>query len=93
LISILFEDQDILAVNKLEGVASIPERVKGKTSLLSLLEPMCPGKLYVVHRIDKDVSGIIPFAKNPAAHKYLNDQFSHRNIGKSRARQSGSVMV
>ncbi len=44
---------------------------------------MFPGKLYVVHRLDKDVSGVILFAKNAAAHKYLNDQFSHQNIRKT----------
>jgi tRNA pseudouridine32 synthase/23S rRNA pseudouridine746 synthase len=81
--SILFEDDHIIAVNKPEGIASIPERAPGKESLLSLLSPRFPGKLYVVHRLDKEVSGVILFAKNAQAHKYLNDQFSSRNVFKT----------
>jgi len=83
MIQILFENNDILAVNKPEGLASIPEGEKGKDCLLSLLAPLSPGRLYVVHRLDKETSGIIIFAKNVAAHSYLNDQFSQRNVRKT----------
>jgi RluA family pseudouridine synthase len=37
----------------------------------------------VAHRLDKETSGIIIFAKNVAAHRYLNDQFSQRNVRKT----------
>jgi len=80
-ISILFENDDIIAVNKPEGLASIPERAREKECVLSLLS-VFPGKLYVVHRLDKEVSGIIVFAKNAAAHRNLNEQFSSRAIKK-----------
>jgi tRNA pseudouridine32 synthase/23S rRNA pseudouridine746 synthase len=83
MIPILFEDDDILAVNKPEGLASIPEGVRGRDCLLSMLSSMFPGKLYVVHRLDKGVSGVILFAKNAAAHRHLNDQFSSRSISKT----------
>jgi RluA family pseudouridine synthase len=82
LIPIIFENDDIIAVNKPEGLASIPERAKEKKCVLSLLSAVVPGKLYVVHRLDKEVSGIVVFAKNAAAHKYLNEQFSSRAIKK-----------
>jgi RluA family pseudouridine synthase len=81
-ISILFENDDIIAVNKPEGLASIPERAKEKKCVLSLLSSVVSGKLYVVHRLDKEVSGIIVFAKNAAAHRNLNEQFSSRAIKK-----------
>ncbi len=83
MIPVLFENEDLLAVNKPEGIASIPEREKGKVSLISLLSSKYCDKLYVVHRIDKEASGVILFAKNAAAHRFLNEQFSARAVGKT----------
>jgi len=82
-IPIIFENDDIIAVNKPEGLASIPERAKEKKCVLSLLSSVFSGKLYVVHRLDKEVSGVIVFAKNAAAHRNLNEQFSSRVIKKT----------
>ena len=79
----LFEDADVLAVNKPEGLASIPERDTTQESLLSLLSAARPTKLYVVHRLDKEVSGVILFAKNAATHTFLNEQFSHHTVRKT----------
>jgi len=78
----LFEDADVLVVNKPEGLASIPERDTTQESLLSQLSATSPVKLYAVHRLDKEVSGVIIFAKNAATHKFLNEQFSHRTVRK-----------
>jgi RluA family pseudouridine synthase len=50
--------------------------------MFSLLSAVVPGKLYVVHRLDKEVSGVIVFAKNAAAHRNLNEQFGSRTIKK-----------
>lgn len=83
MIPVLFENDDILAINKPEGLASIPEGAKGRDCLLSLLALAFPEKLYVVHRLDKEVSGVILFAKSAAAHKHLNDQFSNGNVKKT----------
>ena len=79
----LFEDDDVLVVNKPEGLASIPERDPTQASLLFQLSATRPTKLYVVHRLDKEVSGVIIFAKNAAAHKFLNKQFSHHIVRKT----------
>lgn len=81
--TILFENEDILAVDKPEGIASIPEREKGKDSLLTILSSLSARRLYPVHRLDKDVSGVIIFAKNKASHKFLNDQFSNQRVRKT----------
>ena len=99
LIPVLFEDADVLAVNKPEGLASIPERDATQESTLSLLSAARPTKLYVVHRLDKEVSGVMLFAKTADAHKYVNDQFSHHSVRKSYlalvhgvvARESGTI--
>ena len=82
-IPILFENDDIIAVNKPEGLASIPEHAREKECLFSLLSAVVSGKLYVVHRLDKEASGVIVFAKNAAAHRNLNEQFNSREIKKT----------
>ena len=97
----LLEDDDVLAVNKPEGLASIPERDPTQESLLSQLSTARPTKLYVVHRLDKEVSGVIIFAKNAAVHKFLNEQFSHHTVRKTYwavvhgviAQESGTIDV
>jgi tRNA pseudouridine32 synthase/23S rRNA pseudouridine746 synthase len=80
---VLFENDDLLAVNKPEGLAAIPEGDKGRDCLLSLLESAGTGRLYIVHRLDKEVSGVILFARNAAAHKHLNEQFRQRTVRKT----------
>lgn len=81
-IEILFEDKNVIAVNKPEGLASITENDTTIDSLHSLLEKKYEQKLFIVHRLDKEVSGVILFAKNSDAHKHLNDQFAERKVKK-----------
>ena len=83
MIPILFEDDDIIAANKPENLASIPTRVQGEDTILAQLTAQYGCKLFVVHRLDKEVSGVMLFAKNAAAHKRLNDQFFNREIKKT----------
>ena len=83
MISLLFEDEDFVAADKPEGLASIPERDKDKDSLLASLSVQLQRRLYVVHRIDKEVSGVILFAKNESAHRWLNGQFSKGAVRKT----------
>jgi RluA family pseudouridine synthase len=80
---ILFEDADILAINKPEGIATIPESGGSNDDILTLLSTNYSSKLYVVHRLDKDVSGVLLFAKTAGTHKYLNAQFLDRKVKKS----------
>ena len=82
-IPVLFENADVVAVSKPEGVASIPERSMAKPSLLDSLQLTVGGKLYIVHRLDKEVSGVMLFAKNPASHGCINDQFARREVSKT----------
>lgn len=79
---ILFSDDALLAVDKPAGVLSIPGGFSPDTpDLKSLLEPEF-GPLWVVHRLDKDTSGVILLARNPEAHRILNLQFDQRIISK-----------
>lgn len=81
-IEILFEDKNIIAVNKPEGLASITENDTTIDSLHLLLEKKYEQKLFIVQRLDKEVSGVILFAKNSDTYKYLNDQFADRKVKK-----------
>jgi RluA family pseudouridine synthase len=79
---ILFEDPDVIVLNKPEGLASISENDPKIESLHSILEKKLAIKIFPVHRLDKEVSGVIIFAKNGPAHKILNDQFEKRLVKK-----------
>jgi len=88
----LFESPHMLAVNKPAGIASIPERGDEKEDLLTLLSRERDERLYIVHRLDKGVTGVILFAKTAAAHKVLNDQFAARTVKKTYAALVQGVM-
>jgi tRNA pseudouridine32 synthase / 23S rRNA pseudouridine746 synthase len=83
MVPVLYEDNDILAIDKPAGIASIPERDRSADSVLSILEKQTGQKLFIVHRLDKEVSGVMLFAKNAAAHRYLNEAFSMRSVRKT----------
>lgn len=79
----LYEDEDLIIVNKPSGVLVLPDRFNsGLTSLHRFLQEELGYKLWVVHRIDRDTSGVILFAKNEEAHRYLSMLFMEHNIGK-----------
>jgi tRNA pseudouridine32 synthase / 23S rRNA pseudouridine746 synthase len=81
--TILFETKNILALEKPEGLASIPERNLHTDCLLAQAEAATGSKLFVVHRLDKDVSGVILFAKDEETHRYLNMEFEARRVNKT----------
>jgi tRNA pseudouridine32 synthase/23S rRNA pseudouridine746 synthase len=83
--SLLFENADVVAVSKPEGIATIPERGGGARSLLAALQTAREERLFVVHRLDKEASGVVLFAKNAAAHRWLNGQFQRREVTKKYA--------
>jgi tRNA pseudouridine32 synthase / 23S rRNA pseudouridine746 synthase len=80
---VLYESSDFIAVDKPENLASIPERRPGSDSVIQLLQRERGEKLFVVHRLDKEVSGVILFARHAEAHRFLNDRFSSREVAKT----------
>ena len=78
---IIFENDSFVAINKPAGLLSIPDREQTQTSLKDILLEKY-GSIFTVHRLDKDTSGIIIFAKNEAAHKYFSQLFEGREIEK-----------
>ncbi len=82
LVDIVFEDDNLVAVNKPSGMLTLPDRHDGElTSLRGILQKMF-GEIFVVHRLDKDTSGLIVFAKNAETHRYLSQLFENREVEK-----------
>jgi 23S rRNA pseudouridine1911/1915/1917 synthase len=80
-IEILQETENWVAVNKPAGLLSIPDREGKEPSLKNFLLAKY-GSIFTVHRIDRDTSGVIVFAKNEKAHKHLSAQFEDRTTVK-----------
>jgi len=78
---IIAENENWVALNKPSGLLSIPDREGKEVSLKSLLIEKY-GDIYTVHRLDKDTSGLIVFAKNLTTHKHLSLQFEGRQTNK-----------
>jgi len=74
---IIFENDDFVALNKPSGMLSIPDREGKEISLKNLLQSLY-GTIFTVHRLDRDTSGLIVFAKNEATHRHLSLQFEGR---------------
>ena len=81
--TIIFENDDFIAVDKEPGMLTIPDRHdESQLSLYSLLTKRY-GKIFIVHRLDKETSGLILFAKNEKTHKYFSQLFEQRKIEKN----------
>lgn len=82
-IEILYQDDDMLMVNKPAGVLVIPDRFNSDLpSLNRLLETKIGQRIWVVHRLDRDTSGVMCFAKNEEMHRYLSQLFEAHDVGK-----------
>jgi 23S rRNA pseudouridine955/2504/2580 synthase len=82
-IDIIFENDDFVALNKASGVLTIPDRHdEMQPSLYKYLRQQYEN-IFIVHRLDRDTSGLILFAKNAKTHKYLSQLFEQRKIEKT----------
>jgi 23S rRNA pseudouridine1911/1915/1917 synthase len=90
LFSIIFEDDYIIAVNKAAGIAVSADRWDdSKEGLDKLLAGFLDERdhrekrrLYMVHRIDQDTSGLVVFAKDAETHRLLSGAFENRRVKK-----------
>ena len=81
--TVLYHDENIIAINKPSGWLSIPDRHDPEIiSVRSWLEARGE-KVFMVHRIDRDTSGLLLIARNEAAHKYYNGLFQNRTLNKN----------
>jgi len=80
--NIIFEDKHLLIVHKPSGLLTIPDRYDvDKSNLLQMLRNDF-GEVYTVHRLDRETSGILCFARTEEAHQYLSQQFQDRTVEK-----------
>lgn len=90
-INIIYEDEDIIVVNKPKGMVVHPANGNPDGTLVNALMSICKDSLSgiggeirpgIVHRIDKDTSGLLIVAKNDKAHLCLSEQIKNREITK-----------
>lgn len=80
---IVYEDDFFFAVNKLAGVPVIPERKPGPVKpLIQQFREKYSSNVQLVHRIDKDTSGLLLLAKSETSQKALSQLFFNKQISK-----------
>jgi len=79
--SVIFENESFVVINKPSGLLSVPDRTQSEISLKDILLQQY-GTIYTVHRLDKDTSGVIVFAKDETTHKELSQLFEGREVEK-----------
>ena len=80
--NIIFEDEHIVVVNKPAELLTIPDRIDPlKPSLYAALNQVY-GKVFIVHRLDRETSGILIFAKTAESHRHLSMQFENHQTSK-----------
>lgn len=80
-IPILFEDDALLAVSKPAGVASAHDPARPEENIVEMLAGHY-SKLWPVHRLDRETSGVLLFARTAEAHAALNAAFEAREVAK-----------
>lgn len=82
IIELCYEDDALIIVNKPAGMLSVPDRYdEDKPNLKRLLAEQYD-EIFAVHRIDKDTSGVLCFARTADAHRHLSKQFLEREVAK-----------
>ena len=90
-VPVIFEDSDIIVVNKPKGMVVHPGNGNPDGTLVNAILNMCEGSLSgiggeirpgIVHRIDKDTSGLLIVAKNDKAHINLSEQIKNHEVKK-----------
>lgn len=91
-IEIIYEDNDIIVVNKPKGMVVHPANGNPDGTLVNAIMAICKGSLSgiggeirpgIVHRLDKDTSGILIVAKNDKAHINLSEQIKNHEVQKT----------
>lgn len=90
-LDIVYEDEDLMVINKQAGLTVHPGAGNYQDTLVNALLYLRPGQMSnlggadrpgIVHRLDKDTSGLILIAKNDKAHAFLAEQLSSRTLSR-----------
>lgn len=79
--TLLHRDEHFIVINKPAGVLSVPGKGDLSDSVLTRLQAIEPNIL-LIHRLDRDTSGILVFALNKAAQSHISKQFQNRQTDK-----------
>tara|TARA_R110000868_G_scaffold1211_2_gene9305 strand:+ start:24780 stop:25484 length:705 start_codon:yes stop_codon:yes gene_type:complete len=81
-ITILFEDYDIIVIEKIHGLLTVGNDKESDNTVTSLLNnyvrkgnPKSRNRVFIIHRLDRDTSGILVFGKNEQSKRYLQDNW------------------
>jgi RluA family pseudouridine synthase len=80
---VLLSDDSLLVVDKCPGVLSVPDRYDPDAAVASSILAKDWGRLFVVHRLDKDTSGVLIYARNADSHRALSAAFESRSVSKT----------
>ncbi len=80
-LDLLYEDDAVLVVNKPPHLLTIADRFGNAENLHQQLEHRY-GRVFVVHRLDRETSGVLCFARTEEAHRHLSLQFEHHAVDK-----------
>lgn len=81
-IEVIYRDSAVLVLNKPAGLPTLPDGYNPSLPhIKSIFEPGA-GKLWIVHRLDKETSGILLLARSAQAHRSLNTQFEQHQVSK-----------
>lgn len=78
---ILFENNDLIVVNKPPFISTLDEREGGEMNMLRMVRQYS-ADAQICHRLDKETSGALIIAKNPAAYRLISMQFERRQVKK-----------
>lgn len=81
--TVIYSDNDIVVLNKRSGLLVAQDRYDVDAPRLDTEASKEFGKLFAVHRIDKDTSGLVIYARNAEAHRNLSIQFEERGVKKT----------
>jgi 23S rRNA pseudouridine1911/1915/1917 synthase len=81
-LDIVWENELLVALNKPAGMLSIPDRHDAELPSLQKMLIERYGTIFTVHRLDKDTSGLILFARDAATHQYLSQLFERHEVAK-----------
>lgn len=86
-IRVLFEDDAVIVIEKPPGLLTMGTNTEKANTAYALLrahlnQKKPPEKLFIVHRLDREASGLLVFAKSPEAQEALQDQFKDHSAGR-----------
>jgi 23S rRNA pseudouridine955/2504/2580 synthase len=79
---IIFENEDYIVINKPPHIPTLDERTADRSLSILRMAKTYTADAQVGHRLDKETSGALAIAKNPAAYRHLAMQFEHREVTK-----------